>query len=244
MDHITLLIVLGAACAGFVQGLSGFAFGMIAMSFWVWVLNPQMAAVMTIFGSLVGQFISVFTVRREIKWRLILPFLLGGVAGIPLGIMALPLLDIHQFKFCLGLMLVTWCPIMLLANRLPRIEVQGKVRTARVGAVGGVMAGIGGFSGVVPSLWCSLSKLDKDTQRSIIQNFNISILSVTMAIYLSRGMVSKDMLPLFFMIAPAIVIPALLGSRVYVGMSDARFRQVILSLLTVSGVSMLISALT
>ena len=39
-----LLFILGAMIAGFVQGLTGFAFALIAMSFWVWVLNPQVAA--------------------------------------------------------------------------------------------------------------------------------------------------------------------------------------------------------
>ena len=39
------LIALGAMVAGFVQGLSGFAFGMVAMSFWAWSLEPQVAAV-------------------------------------------------------------------------------------------------------------------------------------------------------------------------------------------------------
>jgi hypothetical protein len=41
--------------AGFVQGLSGFAFGMVAMSFWAWVLEPQLAAVLSVFGSLTGR---------------------------------------------------------------------------------------------------------------------------------------------------------------------------------------------
>ena len=33
------LVALGAAVAGFVQGLSGFAFGMVSMSFWAWALD-------------------------------------------------------------------------------------------------------------------------------------------------------------------------------------------------------------
>lgn len=37
---VILVVALGAAVAGFVQGLSGFAFGMVAMSFWAWVLEP------------------------------------------------------------------------------------------------------------------------------------------------------------------------------------------------------------
>ena len=42
--EVILVVALGAAVAGFVQGLSGFAFGMVAMSFWAWVLEPQLAA--------------------------------------------------------------------------------------------------------------------------------------------------------------------------------------------------------
>ena len=41
---------LGAAVAGFVQGLSGFAFGMVSMSFWAWALDPRLAAALAVFG--------------------------------------------------------------------------------------------------------------------------------------------------------------------------------------------------
>ena len=34
MDGVWWVVVLGAAAAGFVQGLSGFGFSMVAMSFW------------------------------------------------------------------------------------------------------------------------------------------------------------------------------------------------------------------
>ena len=45
-----VLLAVGAAVAGFVQGLSGFAFGMVAMSIWVWGVEPRVAAVMTVMG--------------------------------------------------------------------------------------------------------------------------------------------------------------------------------------------------
>ena len=34
MDSVLLIVALGAVAAGFVQGLSGFGFSMVAMSFW------------------------------------------------------------------------------------------------------------------------------------------------------------------------------------------------------------------
>ncbi|HYG41705.1 MAG TPA: sulfite exporter TauE/SafE family protein, partial [Bordetella sp.] len=43
MDALLVVIVAGAAVAGFVQGLAGFGFGMVAMSFWAWTLDPRLA---------------------------------------------------------------------------------------------------------------------------------------------------------------------------------------------------------
>ena len=54
-----LLLAGGAALAGLVQGISGFAFAMVAMSVWVWGLDPRLAAVMAVSGALVGQCIAL-----------------------------------------------------------------------------------------------------------------------------------------------------------------------------------------
>jgi len=46
------------------------------------------------------------------------------------------------------------------------------------------MAGIGGFSGTIPTLWCTLRGFQRDTQRAVIQNFNLSMLAVAFALHL------------------------------------------------------------
>jgi hypothetical protein len=40
-----------------------------------------------------------------------------------------------------------------------------------------------------------------------------------------------------------MLVPTLLGARLYIGISEARFRQIVLGLLTASGVALLASAL-
>ena len=59
MSFVTSYVLLGALAAGFVQGRSGFAFGLVAMTFWVWVMAPQVAGPLVVFGSLVGQMLSL-----------------------------------------------------------------------------------------------------------------------------------------------------------------------------------------
>ena len=241
MDSLVWVVILGAVVAGFVQGLSGFGFGMVAMSFWAWSLEPRLAAVLAVCGALTGQILAAATVRRGFDKVRLLPFVLGGLAGIPLGVALLPRMDMDAFKLALGTLLVLWCPAMLLARHLPRITVGGRVADAAVGIAGGMMGGLGGFAGVLPTLWCTLRGLDKDVQRAIIQNFNLAVLLVTLATYAATGLIPRDALPLIALVVPAMLVPSLLGARLYVGISEARFRQVVLGLLTLSGVAMLVA---
>ena len=243
MESVVLVVALGAAVAGFVQGLSGFAFGMVSMSFWAWVLEPRLAATLAVFGALLGQVLAALTVRRGFDGRRLLPFVLGGLAGIPLGVALLPHLDMVWFRAVLGTLLALWCPAMLLSARLPRLTAGGRVADGAVGLAGGVMGGLGGFTGVLPTLWCTLRGLDKDVQRAIIQNFNLAMLLVTFITYLATGLVTREALPLLAIVVPAMLVPVLLGARLYHGISDARFRQIVLGMLTLSGVAMLVASL-
>lgn len=242
-SSVTLIVALGAAVAGFVQGLSGFAFGLVAMSIWVWVIDPQLAAALAVLGALAGQVIAAFTVRRGFAIGLLAPFVLGGLAGVPLGAFLLPHLDIHWFKAVLGAVLVLWCPAMLLSKDLPRITFGGRIADAVVGLGGGVLGGLGGFTGTLPTLWCTLRGYERDVQRAVIQNFNLSMLAVTLVVYVASGLITRSMLPMIGLILPAMLVPALIGARIYVGLSEAGFRGLVLSLLTASGVALLVSAL-
>jgi uncharacterized membrane protein YfcA len=238
----TGLLLAGAVAAGFVQGVAGFAFGMVAMSFWVWSLEPQVAAVMVVFGSLAGQLVAVFSVRRGFNGARLGPFLAGGALGIPLGIWALPMLEPAAFKLAIGTALGMGCPAMLWAERWPRVQA-GRLADTCVGAVGGAMTAVGGFGGLVPSLWCTLRRMDKDEQRSVMQNFNLAALSVTAGGYLLAGVVTAPMVPQLAVVIPALILPALLGARVYAGLSPLQFRRVVLSLLSLAGATMAASAL-
>jgi uncharacterized membrane protein YfcA len=240
--ELIFIVISGAALAGFVQGLSGFGFGLTAMSVWAWTLEPRLAAALSVFGALTGQLIAAVTVRRGWDFHRLLPFLVGGLVGLPLGLALLPRLDVVLFKALLGLLLVVMCPLMFFAPRLPRITRGGRAGDALAGAAGGMMGGIGGFAGVVPTLWVQLRGLPKEQARAVIQNFNLSVLLMAFAGYLLAGLATREMLPLFAIVAPAMLIPSLLGARLYAGISESGFRKVLLGLLTASGVALLVAS--
>ena len=96
------MVVAGAALAGFVQGLSGFAFSLVAMGVWAWVLAPQIAAPLAVFGALLGQLTSFASIRGGFQFGRIAPFVVGGVAGVPIGVFILHNADPLRFKLAIG----------------------------------------------------------------------------------------------------------------------------------------------
>ncbi len=237
------LLAFGAAVAGLVQGVSGFAFSMVAMSIWVWGIDPLLAAPMAVFGGWFGQVMSAIRVRRGWYVSILWPFVVGSAVGIPIGTRLLGLLDPNQFKLVLGSLLVVCCSAMLATARLPKIHHGGKVADAGVGLLGGVMAPLSGFSGLAPALWCTLRGYNKDEHRAVIQNFNLIVLSATLAVNVWTGRVRGDHWPQMAVVAGSLILPAIWGSKIYLGMSATQFRQTVLWLLVFAGAVMLASAL-
>ncbi len=161
MVNSLVLVALGAAAGGFVQGLSGFAFGLVALGIWAWSIGPAAAGPLVVFGSLLGQVFSLGTVRQSLDSARLLPFIAGGVLGILIGVVLLRHIDPRGFKLVVGLILVVWCPAMLAAGNLGRVTVGGRWADAAAGWIGGIMGGLGGLTGPAPTLWCALRGWDR-----------------------------------------------------------------------------------
>ena len=76
------LFAAGAFAAAFVTGLAGFAFGIVAAAVWLHFLAPAQAAALIVAYGLIVQGVSVWKLRRAVKWPRLLPFLIGGATGL------------------------------------------------------------------------------------------------------------------------------------------------------------------
>ena len=235
LDHLVTFVALGAVVGGFVQGLSGFAFGLTAMAIWAWSVEPVLAGPLVAFGTLFGQILPIGTVLRGLDAGLIWPFVAGGVLGVPLGVALLPHLDQLVFKLSVGVLLLCWCPAMLLARDIPRITGGGRLADAFVGWIGGIMCGIAGLNGPAPTLWTTLRGWERDRQRAVFQTFSLVTQALTIAAYLATGIIKAGTAWLFAVVVPAMLIPTLVGARLYRSFTDAGFRRIVLGLLALSG---------
>lgn len=241
MDATTAILV-GAVLAGFVQGLSGFGFALTAMTIWSWALAPDLAGPLAVGGSFVGQLASIASLRAGFDWRRLLPFVAGGLIGVPLGAALLPHIAPLIYQTLIGAFLVLWCSAMLAIRNLPPIRRGGRLADAVSGLAGGLMGGLGGMSGPAPTLWCTLRGWEKDTQRAVFQVFNITMHTLTLSVYAATGLMTGPVLRGFALLTPVVLVTAFLGTRLYRRLSDAVFRRMVLALLAISGLALLATA--
>lgn len=239
---LAAMVVIGTLLAGFVQGLSGFAFGLVGMGVWAWTVDPHLAAPMVVWGSWVGQLLSLRAVRGGLAWPRALPFVIGGAIGVPVGAWLLGYVDVRLFKGAVGAVLVFYCSTMLVVQRFPIVVKGGHSLDGAVGLVGGVMGGLGGLTGPAPTLWCTLRGWDKDAQRAVFQAFNLSMQSLTLMIYALDGTITATMAPVLGLMVPVAILPTLAGARLYRRFSDTAFRTLVLILLLASGFMLIVSS--
>ncbi|WP_349569225.1 sulfite exporter TauE/SafE family protein [Azotobacter salinestris] len=238
------IILAGALSGGFVTGLAGFGTGLTALGFWLHVVEPVVAAALVVICSVVGQLQSLFSLRRAVAWQRAWPFLAGGLAGVPLGVAALRVLDIETFKLLLGVLLVGYTGLMLGLRRLPSVPAWGgRLADGLVGAGGGALGGIAGLSGPLPTLWCGLRGWSADIQRGVYQPYNLGILCVVLGLYAGQGLLTGQIWELAALCLPATVLGSWLGMGLYRRVSDWQFRYLVLWLLLAAGLVPTLSSL-
>ena len=70
----------------------------------------------------------------------------GCCVGTPIGVWMLRYIDPTVFKLAVGLILIAYCPTMLLFRAMPRVTVSGRLADAGVGMIGSVMGDLGGLN--------------------------------------------------------------------------------------------------
>ena len=241
MDLAFLLVVAGAFTSGFVVGLAGFGVGLIALGFWLHVMEPIVAGPLVAICSVVGQIRSIAPVRRDISSRRILPFVVGGIIGLPLGVYLLNHVSGQDLKVGLGTFLIAYSILGLAVKLGPVFANAGVLSDGAVGFGGGIFGGIAGLSGPLATVWCGLRGWTKDQQRATYQSYNLIILSLAVVAYASQGLLTREVGVLTLMSIPAFLVGVQLGLMAYKRVDENGFRRLVLVLLLASGTSLVVN---
>src|SRR5476651_2546817 len=192
MALLDLFLFVGATfAAALVAGVAGFAFGLIAAAVWLHVLTPVQTTTLIVAFGLIVQGYAVWKLRRAINFGRLLPFLIGGAIGLPVGVAILRWTPVADLRIAVGILLVLFSLYSLVRPQLRRFTDGG------VGVLSGILGGTTGFGGILPTIWCTVRGWPKDEQRAVFQPTGVAIFLGTVLCLGGTGMVTADSVRLF-----------------------------------------------
>lgn len=233
-----LLFVAATFAAALVAGVAGFAFGLVAAAVWLHVLTPLQTTTLIVAFGLIVQGYSVWKLRRALKFERLLPFLVGGMIGLPIGVALLRWAPVAHLRVAVGVLLIVFSIYSLVRPQLAKVTAGGGLADGGVGVLSGILGGTTGFGGILPTIWCTVRGWPKDEQRAVFQPTGVAIFLGTALCLGGTGTVTPDTVRLFLIGLPALLAGSWLGLRLYGKIDEAVFRKVVLILLLVSGLAL------
>jgi uncharacterized membrane protein YfcA len=215
----------------------------MALGIWLYVLPPTLAVPLVLICSVIAQVSTLPSIWPSIDFRLVWPFIIGGLAGVPIGIHLVAGADPAVFKLTIGVFLLVFPTALFLQRKPMSISFGGKWADGAIGFAGGILGGLAGLSGPLPILWASIRGWGKAQRRGVFQIFNFTILAAALCVQIATGLVKPELVWLTICAFPGTLLGAWLGARVYHALNDRNFSDVVLVLLFLSGVGLVWSGI-
>jgi len=240
MDGAVLgVFLLTTFLGGLVNGLAGFALGLVVSGIWLHILTPVQTATLIVGYGLLLQCYGIWKLRHALRWHAVLPFIIGGAVGVPLGTALLNYIDADYLRIGIGVLLIAYSTYSLARPHLKPMHAGFAVETG-VGFLNGVLGGLTGLAGPIITMWCQMRGWPKDLQRTIYQPvilvaFAMAAISMTVA-----GTVTAEIAKLFLYGLPALAVGQWVGFKLYGHLDEATFRKAVLALLLLSGLVLVV----
>ena len=235
-----VLFLAGTFAGAFVSGLSGFAFGLVTLAIWVWLIPLPELTPLVLFGSLAAQLVAIPKVLPHADWHRLRPLLICAVVGVPIGVLLIPHVALDHFRIGFGALLIGFSLFQLVAASRWHVADSRRIGEMTAALAGGVLGGLAGLSGVVLVVWGVLRRWEMQPFRAVLTLFNTACHVVGLTTLLLAGALTSVTLLRCAIMVPFLALGAWLGVRAWRYVSPTGFRRLVLVLLLASGTTLIL----
>lgn len=226
--------------AGFTQGLSGFGSILLAIPLLAMFLDIKTVIPLTALMGLTMTTVLLIQLWKHVPWRKIVPFLIGTLPGIPLGVLFLKKMDKDMVQLVLGSLLMAYSAYSLVSRRRPKetAERWGYM----FGFLGGCLGGAFSASGPAVIVYASLQDWPKDRIKASLQGMFFVSGAIVILFYSFNGLITPVVLKYYGVSFPALLLGTYVGALCYGRISDVQYKKVMFVLLGLLGAFMMYRA--
>ncbi|MEP1442880.1 MAG: sulfite exporter TauE/SafE family protein [Hyphomicrobiales bacterium] len=241
--EVLVFLLAGAVAGGFINGLAGTGTALFTLGFWLQAIPPFEAVAMVLVISVVSGIQGMVLVWKTIRWPRLIRFTLPALLAMPIGFYLLDHIEAVTLKIVVATLLIAYGGVFTFRTNLPLISKSTFILDAIIGFFAGILGALGGLSGALPTMWCALRTWTKTEQRSLLQPFNMIILSVATVLLYFKGAYTTSVLYNLAIVVPIALIGSLIGIIVFKRLNDNQFRRLLIALMLASGLILLAQVL-
>jgi uncharacterized protein len=232
----TLLIVGGFAVllAGFLRGLTGFGFALVAVPIVSTLVEPQTVVPMILIHGTATSIPLLIHARHEMQPLHIWPLMLGAIVGAPFGSYLLVVLDADALRLLIGIVAFGFA-LLLLAGFTHPVR-RERLAFLPVGFVSGLLNGSSSLAGPPVILFFTNQRVPPLVFRANILALFFATNIATIFAFIVGGLFTRDAGLLALAFAAPLVIGTTLGARYARSVNVRLFRGVALSVVMGSGI--------
>lgn len=189
---------------------------------------------------LVGDAVGVVLFRRHAKWRWILWLVPWVAAGLLLGAMWLSYLDNAQLRRVLGLLVLTMVLLDIVRRHLQWDSLaHHPLASALVGVLAGTATTLGNAAGPVMNIYLLARGLPREEFIGTAAWFFLLVNLTKIPVFISQQMLTAELAQLTMLMAPVVIIGAVLGRVIVRHISENIFQQIVRWLTALAGLRLL-----
>lgn len=241
LDTATLssaAILFSGAC---LQALTGFGYSLFSLPLLVLLMPARAAVPMLSITSMFLNLLVFLRTRRDLDFLWMMPLLISGAAGIPLGIWLLSSAEPGVMKTVIGAVVTLSATAFLLGVRV-RVR-RAKLSMLPVGLLSGALNGATTFSGPPVILFLANQRVPRNRFRGSLAAYFLALNLLTVPAFVAGGLLDGHLALKTARMFPAVVAGALLGIWLAGKVSERLFRILALAALAGLGVLSMLSSL-
>ncbi|MBG1231707.1 sulfite exporter TauE/SafE family protein [Aestuariivirga litoralis] len=228
---IAVLIVF---IASIVRGFSGFGLSLLAITGLSLIYAPADIVPSIFMLELVASINLLPSIWKDIHWRSLAPLTLGCLIATPLGVWCLAHISPAPMQLALAIFVLVSTAILGWGFSLKNIP--GIAGSTAVGAACGLSNGAFGIAGPPLILFYFSSPAGAAAGRASIVAFFLATDTIGLANQYHEGLLNWDVVMRAAFYLPAMLFGVWTGARSFKGVSEEKFRKVVLILLAIMAV--------
>ena len=170
---------------------------------------------------------------------------IGGLIGCPVGLFILQRLDVRALKLSLGVLILAFLVLFIVRGQFASASETTPTRgwlVTLTGMASGTLTALLVMPGPPLMVYLASAPQSKDASRALSLTFFALCYVSVLALATFRGNLGRVEWLLVATLAPAVIVGTLAGSALAGGFSEARYRLAILTLMLLSGLGAIASA--